>query len=86
MTKVAVVGAGLAGLCAAVRLADAGCEVEVLEGRDEIGGRSRSRLVDGAVIELGASFSRGHTVECASWLRMQGCTFVERGCRPESCG
>jgi monoamine oxidase len=61
MTKVIVVGAGLAGLCAAVRLADAGCEVEVLEGRDEIGGRSRSRLVDGIVIELGGQFlSRPH--------------------------
>ncbi|MBU9765121.1 FAD-dependent oxidoreductase [Mycobacterium sp. TNTM28] len=61
MTKVIVVGAGLAGLCAAVRLADAGCEVELLEARDEIGGRSRSRLVDGTVIELGGQFlSRPH--------------------------
>lgn len=61
MTKVIVVGAGLAGLCAAVRLVDAGCEVEVLEGRDEIGGRSRSRWVDGTVVELGGQFlSRPH--------------------------
>lgn len=61
MTKVIVVGAGLAGLCAGVRLADAGCEVEVLEGRDEVGGRSRSRLVDGTVVELGGQFlSRPH--------------------------
>jgi monoamine oxidase len=61
MTKVIVVGAGLAGLCAAVRLAAAGCEVVVLEGRDEIGGRSRSRLVEGTVVELGGQFlSRTH--------------------------
>lgn len=61
MSKVIVVGAGLAGLCAAVRLVEAGCEVVVLEGRDEIGGRSRSRSVGGTVIELGGQFiSRSH--------------------------
>lgn len=61
MTKIIVAGAGLAGLCAAVRLTDAGYEVEVLEGRDQIGGRSRSRAVDGTVIELGGQFvSRSH--------------------------
>ncbi len=37
--KVAVVGAGLAGLHAAVRLRDAGFEVVVIEGRDRVGGR-----------------------------------------------
>lgn len=61
MSKIIVVGAGLAGLSAGVRLADAGFEVEVLEARDEIGGRTRSRVVDGTVIELGGQFlSRPH--------------------------
>ncbi|MBN7296952.1 FAD-binding protein [Mycobacteroides abscessus] len=40
MTKVIVVGAGRAGPYAAVRLAEAGCKVLVLKGRNEIGGRS----------------------------------------------
>ncbi|WP_082822334.1 NAD(P)-binding protein [Mycobacteroides chelonae] len=40
MTKAIVVGTGLTGLCAAIRLAEAGCEVVVREGRDGIGGRS----------------------------------------------
>lgn len=54
--RVVVVGAGLAGLTAAVHLTAAGHDVVVLDGRDEIGGRSRSRPVNGDVIELGAQF------------------------------
>ncbi|WP_078286449.1 FAD-dependent oxidoreductase [Mycobacteroides chelonae] len=40
MTKAIVVGAGLTGLCAAIRLAEAECKVLVLKGRNVIGGRS----------------------------------------------
>jgi monoamine oxidase len=60
--KVVIAGAGLAGLTAATRLLVAGHEVAVLEGRDEVGGRSRSRRVDGGdVIELGGQhISRHH--------------------------
>jgi monoamine oxidase len=60
--KVAIAGAGLAGLTAATRLLAAGHDVAVLEGRDEVGGRSRSRSVDGGdVIELGGQhISRHH--------------------------
>lgn len=54
--KVVVLGAGLAGLTAAVQLSAAAHEVVVLEARAEIGGRTRSRPISGDVIELGAQF------------------------------
>ncbi len=56
--RVAVIGAGLAGLTAARELADAGFEVTVLEARDRIGGRVSSRDASGfdEPIELGAMF------------------------------
>jgi monoamine oxidase len=55
--RVAVVGAGFAGLAAADALAAAGVEVIVLEARDRVGGRVWSReLGNGAVVEMGAEF------------------------------
>jgi monoamine oxidase len=55
--RVAVVGAGLAGLAAADALTRAGREVVVLEARDRVGGRVWSRELDnGAVVEMGAEF------------------------------
>jgi monoamine oxidase len=55
--RVAVVGAGLAGLAAADALATAGIEPVVLEARDRVGGRVHSRELDnGAVVEMGAEF------------------------------
>lgn len=40
--RIAVIGAGLAGVTAAARLADAGLQVTVFEARDRIGGRIHS--------------------------------------------
>jgi monoamine oxidase len=55
--RVAVIGAGLAGLAAAEALQAAGREVIVLEARDRVGGRTHSReLPNGAVVEMGAEF------------------------------
>jgi monoamine oxidase len=55
--RVAVVGAGLAGLAAADALASAGHEPVVLEARDRVGGRVHSpALGNGAVVEMGAEF------------------------------
>ena len=53
MTETVVVGAGLAGLVAARRLAETGANVTVIERRDEVGGRVRSREVRGFTLDRG---------------------------------
>ncbi|MCW2164280.1 Phytoene dehydrogenase-related protein [Microbacterium hydrothermale] len=50
---VVVVGAGLAGLRAATRLAEAGRDVVVVEANDAVGGRERTDVVDGFRLDLG---------------------------------
>jgi phytoene dehydrogenase-like protein len=51
--SVVVVGAGLAGLVAARRIAAAGANVTVLERRDEVGGRVRTRDEGGFTVDRG---------------------------------
>jgi zeta-carotene desaturase len=52
--RVAIVGAGLAGLATAVDLADAGCEVEIFESRPFVGGKVGSWVDgDGNHVEMG---------------------------------
>jgi phytoene dehydrogenase-like protein len=52
-TEVVVVGAGLAGLSAAVRLVDAGIDVHVLEASTHAGGRLATERIDGFVVDRG---------------------------------
>ena len=52
-SRVAVVGAGLAGLAAALDLKDAGCEVEVFERSRLLGGRATSFVVNGHEVDNG---------------------------------
>ena len=51
--KVIVIGAGLAGLSAALTLQDAGIEVEVLESSDRVGGRVATDIIDGYRLDRG---------------------------------
>ncbi|KAI6350806.1 hypothetical protein MCOR25_010376 [Pyricularia grisea] len=61
-TDVVVVGGGLSGLTSAYELHMAGINTVVLEARDSLGGKSRSKdLGDGKVIELGATWINNKT-------------------------
>ena len=51
--KVAIIGAGLAGLSAAITLQDAGCEVEIFESSDRVGGRVATDVIDGYRLDRG---------------------------------
>jgi putrescine oxidase len=55
-TEVAVVGAGVAGLTAAIRLAAEGVDVVVLEARDRVGGRLWNVELGGEPNELGGQW------------------------------
>lgn len=48
-----VIGAGLAGLSAALTLQEAGVEVELVEASDGVGGRVRSDFIDGYILDRG---------------------------------
>jgi monoamine oxidase len=84
MTRVAVIGAGFAGLAAAVDLVDAGIDVVVLEARDRVGGRVWSQPLDGPggsgpVIERGAEFVLAGYDVMRSWLDRFGLRLVDTG-------
>ena len=68
---VIIVGAGVAGLAAATRLAKAGATTAVLEARDRIGGRIHTIRDERAPIpiELGAEFMHGSASEVVEIAR-----------------
>ena len=63
LKRVLVIGAGMAGLSAARKLAEAGRQVMVLEARDRVGGRILTLRKDNEVLELGAEFIHGRPPE-----------------------
>ena len=56
LNRVAVIGAGITGLTAAMSLARAGVDVRVLEARDRVGGRAHSVQTHGGAVDLGATW------------------------------
>ena len=51
--EVLIVGGGLAGLCCARRLHEAGISSRVFEASDDVGGRGRTDEVDGFLLDRG---------------------------------
>lgn len=84
MKRIAVIGAGIAGLTCAYELKRAGFEVVVYEARSQVGGRMSSRTKDGFIFDLGADHLCDLYIEmkayCAefgiAWERMR---FLEYG-------
>jgi monoamine oxidase len=74
-----VVGAGIAGLAAAERLAAAGRRVMVVEARDRTGGRIYTVERPGLdrPIELGAEFIHGHSADLLELIRAAGLTLED---------
>jgi Flavin containing amine oxidoreductase len=64
---VAVVGAGIAGLVCARELVRAGLKVVVLEASDGIGGRIRTDVVDGFLLDRGFQVSCQQLINARSW-------------------
>jgi monoamine oxidase len=57
--RIAVIGAGIAGLACGQVLAQAGASVEVLEASDRIGGRIHTERSWGVPVEMGAAWIHG---------------------------
>jgi monoamine oxidase len=87
--RVAVVGAGFAGLACAIDLARAGADVTVYEARERVGGRVwTDAMPDGALFERGGEFVEtgyDHMLRRAAEYRLeltpQGFEFAEREVR-----
>lgn len=75
--RVAVVGGGVAGLSAALQLETLGCDVELLEAADTLGGRfGVDRLGDRPVMTGGKNIGRNYTA--FRWLTSElGCDTYE---------
>lgn len=79
MYDVAVVGAGIAGLHAARILEAAEARVIVVEAREEVGGRTRSRRIADQVVDLGGGFFGRRHHRLLGLVREFGLTPVPSG-------
>lgn len=64
-----VLGAGPAGLGAALSLVRAGADVAVVDGAEHVGGMSMTRQVAGGAYDLGGHILFVHDADRESWLR-----------------
>lgn len=70
--RVAVVGAGYAGLAAATELAAAGIAVDVFEASRSLGGRARAVEIEGLTLDNGAHILVGAYTETLRLMRLVG--------------
>lgn len=83
--KVLVIGAGIAGLCAAKILWKSGWDVEILEASPRIGGRIHSQVLEsGQSIELGAEEIHGEHSIWKKMLESKGYALFDSGKRREN--
>lgn len=83
--RVVVVGAGLAGLTAAIDLASAGAEVTVLEARDRVGGRMHGIPVSVSVVaDAGAAYLGAKHTELLGLVLEHGLDLVSTGMAGDS--
>jgi squalene-associated FAD-dependent desaturase len=72
LKRIAVVGAGWAGLAAAVTLAERGVPVTVFEASRSLGGRARRVSIDGLDLDNGQHVLIGAYRECLRLMRLVG--------------
>jgi squalene-associated FAD-dependent desaturase len=82
--RVAIIGAGLAGLAAAMALAERGFEVTVLEARNRLGGRAGSftDASSGQLVDACQHVSMGCCTNLAHFFKKVG---IDHYLRPQSC-
>lgn len=71
--QVVVVGAGYAGLSAALTLREAGVDVHVLEAQDRVGGRIWSERRDGVPVDRGGQWVGPTQTRLLAWAERFGC-------------
>ncbi|KQY55558.1 protoporphyrinogen oxidase [Nocardioides sp. Root140] len=79
MTRTVVVGAGIAGLTAARRLAATGRDVTVLESSPQVGGKLRLAEVGGVQVDVGAEAMLNRRPEATGLARELGLDLVHPG-------
>ena len=77
---VVIVGAGLAGLCCARALAEAGMDFQVVEASDGVGGRVRTDHIDGYSLDRAVFRHYSKTIP-----KRAACSIIARSiCSPSS--